>query len=359
MTEAMALYSNVSQVSMLKTVRRNRLLAHPGEVIMPVGQQVTAANIVARAPAISNFQIVEASELIEVQPDDLLEYLLVREGDLISKGAPLMQKKTIFGQNKVFRSPSEGYLHQIRDGCLVIETVGESIELRAMMPGRIVSVIPDQGVVIEAHGSVIQTRWDSGKDGFGKLMFNSPEPDAVLEPNLAGKMIHGMVLVAGSVKNPQVFEQLHELGARGLIVGSISYQLSEIAGQADIPVVATEGLGNKPLSQPIFDLLQQSQGRQASLLSANTGQYAQSGEIVIPLPTTSYPPKPGPEENQLTVGSTVRILHSGSNSLVGKVNRIYEQPKGSPIGIISSGADVEFEDGQIMFVNIHNLDKLF
>ena len=326
---------------------------------MPVGQQVTAANIVARAPDISNFQIVEASELIDVQPDDLLEHLLVKEGDLISKGTPLMQKKTIFGQNKVFRSPAEGYLHQIRDGCLVIEMVGESIELRAMLPGRIVSIVPDRGVIIEAHGSVIQTRWDSGKDGFGKLMFTSPEPDSVLDPDLPGKSIHGMVLIAGRVTTPQVFEHLHDFGARGLIVGSLSYQLSELARQIEFPVVATEGLGEQAISKPIFDLLQQSQGRQASLFSASSGWLGQRGEIVIPLPTTSYPPNPTPEEDQLNVGSMVRILHSGSTPLVGIVKQIYEQPRRSKSGIFSPGADVELEDGQNMFVNIHNLDKLF
>lgn len=359
MTEAISLYSNVSQVRMMKTVRRARLLPHAGEVVTPVGQQVAAANIVARAPVISNFQIVEASELIEVQPDDLLEYLLVREGDLIKKGTPLMQKKTIFGQNKVFRSPADGYLHQIRDGCLVIERIGESIELRAMMPGRVVSIVPERGVIIEAHGSVIQTRWASGQDGYGKLMFASPEPDAILDPNLAGKMIHGMVLVAGRVTKAQVFEHLQNFGARGLIVGSLTYRLSEIARQIDFPVVATEGLGEQTFSQPIFELLQQSQGRQASLFSANKGQHGQRGEIVIPLPTTSYPQKPSPEEDQLTIGSTVRISHSGSKPYVGIVKRIYEQPKRSKAGTFSPGADIEFEDGRIMFVNIHNLDKLY
>lgn len=341
------------------TIRRARVLPYAGEVLAPVGQQVTAANIVARAPVISNFQIVEANELIEVQADDLLEYLLVREGDLLKKGTPLMQKKTLFGHNKVFRSPADGYLHQIRDGCLVIEKIGESVELRAMMAGRVVSTVPERGVVIEAHGSVIQTRWDSGRDGFGKLMFASPEPDGLLDPNLAGRMIHGMVLVAGRVTKPQAFEHLQDLGARGLIVGSLSYRLGEIARQIDFPVVTTEGLGEKAISQPIFDLLQQSQGRQASIFAAQLGQRSQRGEIVIPLPTTSYPQKPAAEADQLTIGSTVRILHSGSKLYVGKVTRLYEQPRRSNAGTFSPGADVEFEDGRIMFVSIHNLDKLF
>lgn len=359
MTETIPLYTNVSLVRLLTTVRRARLLPHAGEVITPVGQQVSAANIVARAPIISNFQIVEASELLEIQPDDLPEYLLVREGDLIQKGTPLMQKKSIFGRNKIFRSPTEGYLHQIRDGCLVIERVGEAIELRAMLPGRVVSIIPERGVIVETHGSLIQTGWDSGKDGFGKLMFATQEPGAVLEPNLAGNLIHGMVLVAGRVTKVQVFEHLHNFGVRGLIVGSLSFELGEKAKEFEFPVMATEGLGEQPISQPIFELLQQSQGRQTSLLAAQTGEHSRRGEVVIPLPTTNYPEAPSPDEVQLTVGSTVRIIQSGSDSLIGKVKRVYTQPRWSNSGTYTPGADIEFEDGRMTFVSIYNLDKLF
>lgn len=352
-------FANVSHVQLLTTVRRIRRLPYAGEVVMPIGQEVSAASVIARASVLSNFQIIQASDILEVKPEELGNYLLVKEGELLQKGTPLMEKPALFGRNRLFRSPSSGYLHQIRDGCLVIERTGEMIELRAMVSGRVVSIIPERGVIIETHGSFIQTHWDNGKDGFGKLMFGANSPQGILEAETIGRSYHGAVIVAGSVERPKVFENLQESGARGLVVGSLSSLLADAARQASFPVMATEGIGRRPMAQPVFNLLQQSQGRQTSILAAEKGIRPQRGEIIIPLPTASYPGPPTAELEMISLGSTVRILQTGHSSPVGKVVRLHDRPRKTPLGQLVLGADVELDDGNRMFVPVHNMDKLF
>ena len=81
-----------------------------------------------------------------------------------------MRGPATIGRAKVYRCPADGTLVRVRDGCLVLQRSDREEELRAMLSGRVVSVIPERGVVIEAVGSLVQGVWDSGHSGVGKLV---------------------------------------------------------------------------------------------------------------------------------------------------------------------------------------------
>ena len=218
----MAVHTRVTRLESLATVRRARRLPYPGEVLTPVGQQVGPTQVVARAPDYMDYQILRASDVLEVKVEDLEQYLLVDVGTLIEKGTPLMRRPGIFGRSKIFRSPVEGYLNLIHDGCLVVQRVGELIELRAQLPGRIVSIIPERGVIIEAIGALIQAVWDSGKDGYGRILKASDSAEGTVQANLIGGQARGAVLVAGTATDLDLLHNFEDQGVRGMIVGSLT-----------------------------------------------------------------------------------------------------------------------------------------
>ena len=353
----MEFYTSVIKVRMLTTVRRARVLPRSGDVVVPIGQDVNPTHVVANATDISSYQILPAANLLDIPAEKLSEHLLVKDGDALKRGTPLMRKSGLFGRAKVYRSPVEGLLHQVRDGCLIIEKAGELIELRAMLPGKVVSVIPGRGVIIETIATQIEGIWDSGKDGFGRIRLGTEFNYLELEPNRIGSVGHDSVIVAGKVSESTSLESLEELGVRGLIVGGLNSQLYHRAHEFSYPIIVTDGFGRQDMAEPIFDLLKQSEGRQASLLSSEEKPRKQKSEIIIPLPTTHDNSRLASSQISLDVGSSVRARRLEKNS-TGKVVRTFTQPRKTKVGALLPGAAVEFSEDDVKFIPFRNLDLI-
>ena len=351
----MTIHTRVTRLDGLATVRRARRLPYPGDVLTPVGQQVGPVQVVARAPDYMDYQILRASDVLEVKAEDLEQYLLVEVGTLIEKGTPIMRRPGMFGRSKIFRSPVEGYVNLIHDGCLVVQRVGELIELRAQLPGRVVSIIPERGVIIEAIGALIQAVWDSGKDGYGQLMKASDSADGTVQAELIGNQARGTVLVAGTATDLDLLNHFEEQGVRGLIVGSLTEAMCNAVGDLAFPVIATDGIGDMPMAEPIFHHLSQSAGRDVSLLAADHGPRSQPVEIFIPLPAARQGEV---RVNAVDVGSTVRVLRPGGDLSVGTVIRLQPLPHKNSLGTPLPGADVELNGGERKFVPYTNLELL-
>ena len=351
----MTVHTRVTRLDGLTTVRRARRLPYPGEVLTPVGQQVGPVQVVARAPDYLDYQILRASDVLEVKAEDLDQYLLAEVGTLVEKGQPLMRRPGLFGRSKIFRSPLEGYLNLIHDGCLVIHRVGELIELRAQVPGRVVSIIPERGVVIEAIGALIQAVWANGKDGYGRLLKASESAEATMQAELIGSQARGAVLVAGRANDFDLLTRLEEQGVRGLIVGGLTEEMRRATRKLTFPVIATEGIGDMQMAQPIFHHLSQSEGRDVSLLAADHGPRSQPVEIIIPLPAT----RPGDVlPKAVDVGSMVRVLRPGGEPSIGTIVRLQHLPQKNTLGKPMPGADVEFNGGERKFVPYTNIELL-
>lgn len=354
----MEFYTSMTKVRMLTRIRRARLLPRLGEVVVPIGQEVNPVHVLARATDVTSYQILRAANLLGIPDKDLGEYLLVKEGDLLKRGTPLMRKPGLFGRAKVYRSPVEGVLLQVRDGCLVMEKTGGLIELRAMMSGRVSSIVPGRGAMLETVATQIEGIWDSGKEGFGRLSIATESNDIELDPNNIGRAGHGSVIVAGKITQLDSLEALEELNVRGLIVGGLPSQLYQKASTFPFPIIVTDGIGQQVMSQPIFDLLRQSEGRQASILSSSEKPRKQRSEIIIPLPTTHNIDQLKSSQSTITVGSQVRVWRMADDGATGRVARVYVHPRKTKVGALLPGADVEFSTGNIQFIPFRNLDLI-
>ncbi len=354
----MTVYTNATRIRLLTNIRRARLLPRAGEVVVPVGQDVNPVHVIARAIDASSYQVLRASEILNVPADKITELLLVKEGASLKRGTPLLRKSGFMKRDKVYRSPIEGTLRQVRDGFLIMEPTGGLIEMRAMIPSRVVSIVHSRGVVLETFGSQIQVVWDSGKDGFGQLRVATESPADELTPEAIKLDVHGSILVAGHVSQMETLKQLEELNARGLIVGSIPSKITDVAQSFSYPILVTDGIGSQAMAAPIFELLVQSSGRQAALFSSQSGHQGHRGEIVISLPSSAGMEQYASSTDTLSLGSQVRVWRVGLDSRIGKVMRIYNQPRKNNLGMQLPGADVRFDDGEINYIPLGNIDLL-
>jgi hypothetical protein len=334
-------------------IRRERLLPIAGEVIAIEGQEVSPIQVVARTPRNTDYQIIPASEQLRLDPATLTDYLQVEPGAAIETGTLLLQKKG-FPRNKNLFSPVSGLFLGTRNGRLILRQSPEWIELRAMMRGRVVRIIANRGVELEANGSLIEAVWGSGKDTYGNLKLIARTADAPLTSDMLTSETAGQILVVGHLDDAELLEQADKNNVRGIVAGSIRANLLAAAAAVSFPILITDGVGKQRMAAPIFQLFLQAEKEEATLFGQSTP--TQRPEIVIPLSGTAAAAAQGTEP--LAVGQAVRILRAPHRNEVGEIIRVYERARTTTVLSSIYGADVQLPDGSITFVPFANLDAL-
>ncbi|HSM55351.1 MAG TPA: hypothetical protein VK879_04280 [Candidatus Sulfomarinibacteraceae bacterium] len=337
-------------------IRRERLLPRAGEVVVTPGQEVNPVQVVARTSHQRGFTIVDAADILDVSPADVPKYLLVEEGAAVQKKKPLLQKKGMFG-SKSYSSPVNGILYQVSHGRLILQQTSDLIELRAMIRGVVAGYLGSRGVIIETQGSLIQGIWGSGREGFGTIKIASERNDAPLRKEHIGADARGAVLVAGYIDRPGVLEEAESNSVRGVIVGSVPTGMLHTLPALRFPIIVTEGFRQQPMAPPIFRLLQQSEGREASLFGADTGTWSRP-EIVIPLPASDAVQQTADTLQPLAVGQRVRLLRAPHAGAVGEVIAVYERARATEVGFRMPGATVAINEEEVLFVPYPNLDLI-
>ena len=348
----MALTPSVTTIRPLTRIRQERLLPQAGEIVVRRGQQVTPVQVVARASQQRGYTIIAAADLLGVAPEDVADYLLVEEGAAVQRQKPLLRKPGLLRQRRL-TSPVNGVLHQVRSGRLILQQTPDLLEVRAMMHGVVAGFIANRGVMIETRGTLIQGSWSSGREGFGALRMVAEAADEPLRGAHIDVDARGAILVAGRIARGDVLEEAEENSVRGVVAGSAPATLMEAMRHVRFPVVLTEGFGRESMAGPIFDLLGQSEGRDASLFDGRSGR----PEIVIPLPAPQeeeLPVRPEP----LTVGGRVRVLRAPHAGEVGEVVAVHNRSQNTTIGLRAAGADVALPDGKVVFIPFANLDLI-
>lgn len=341
-------------VESLMTIRRKRLLPGRGDVVVRPGQEVSEVQVVARAPQRSDFHIIPASETLRISPSELRKRLVVEEGATVEQGGVLVEKRGLFG--KPLLSPMDGIFYRVSKGRIVLQRTADWIELRALMRGRVVDQVPERGVILEADGSLIQAVWSSGKESQGKLITVAKSGGEHITAKQIGEEHMGGVLVGGVINDRETLAKGDQMGIHGIVAGSIHEDLRDVARNLSYPVLLTDGFGSTGMAEPFYELLQQSEGRLASLFGQMEPDETGRPEIVI---VASAEPKVGsPDLPPLAVGRQVRILRRPYWGRVGEVVRMYERIQTTSIGTRTHGADVRLTDGQELFVPYVNLEVM-
>jgi hypothetical protein len=347
-----------THVMPLTTIRCERLLPWPGEVLVSTGQKVDPSDVVARAGQPRPHLVVDVVKKLRISQEEAERSILKGPGATIRQGDLLAQYKEGFWGSRKIGSPVQGTVVAIRAGRMLIEPAPTLYELRAALSGLVVAATPGFGVAIETPGALIQGIWGSGREGYGVLKIGVMERDATMAAQQIDVSHHGTILVCGAGLDLALLEKAQELQVRGLIVGGVPAKLLKHVARQIIPVIATEGIGQFPISASIFTLLEANEGRETTILAATPQRWeSRRPEIIIPLPAAlASPPAPPGAAGTLTAGQKVRIRRAPYWGKSGTLKTLYDRPRKLENDLRQLGADVVLEDGTVVFVPYVNLD---
>ena len=322
-------------------VRKERRLPIKGELKVREGDAVKADDIVAKTNLPGNVHMVKVANRLNISPADIIDVLLVKEGDTLNKGDMIAETQGLFGFFKSeLKSPVSGQIESISDvtGQIVMREEPLPVEVDAYVSGTVLDVIQGEGVTIESEAAYVQGIFGIGGEARGNLEVISTSRDNELSIEDINENHSGKIVVGGSFVSLEAYKKALKLKVKGIVVGGFNYfDLEEIlgyrlgvaiTGTEDLvtSLILTEGYGNIKMSDRTYDLLKAHDGK---FVSINGATQIRAGvirpEIVIPLGDNEMPSDTTTEKEKLGIesGSLVRVIRA---PYFGKIGNVIELP---------------------------------
>lgn len=369
------------RVTELTELRRERILPLQGDVLVELGQKVSADEIVARTELPGPVKTINVVNLLGIEASQINEYMLKRVGDSFEQGEIVAESKLLFGlkflsflQTRVV-AEFDGMVDNISPitGQVILRHPPRKVQLTAYIDGMIVDVLPGVGAVVETSGSFIQGIFGIGGEMVGEIKMAVESPHDVLDANMIKPEYQNKVIVGGSLFTAEAFERATQVGVRGVIVGGfhdkvlrniLGYDLGvAITGteQLGLTLVMTEGFGKINMAQKTFDLLKKREGDRASISGATQ---IRAGvirpEVIIPsLDKAIEQDRSRVQENVGTqIGNSIRCIRDPYFGQLAIVKELI-----SDLRVVESGTkvrvlEVEFEDGTAGIVPRANIEMI-
>ena len=103
--------------------------------------------------------MLKVNNILNIEPQDVKNCLLVKEGDSVKKGDKIAETPGLFGMFKsAVDSPVDGTIESISDttGRVVFEGSPMPVEVDAYVSGEVGEVIENEGIVVNSKASFIQ-----------------------------------------------------------------------------------------------------------------------------------------------------------------------------------------------------------
>ena len=321
------------------SVEKERRLPLKGEVLVEKGIDVTPEKIVARTHLPGNVQMVNVANLLNVDAQDVPEFMLVDIGNNISQGDLVAETKGIFGLFKSeAKSPVNGVLESISNvtGQIVIREAPIPVEVDAYMNGNVSQIMDKEGVVITSNAVFIQGIFGMGGENRGDLHVLVDSREKELNEDMITTDMKGSIIVGGSHISLNAYKKAISMGVAAVVVGGFNYHdLKDIlgytlgvaiTGSEDIgtSLIITEGYGKIPMGARSFDILKKNDGR---FTSVNGATQIRAGvirpEIVIPFnDIDGLDSAVKKNETGITEGSLVRVIRSPYFGQIGTVKSL-------------------------------------
>ena len=370
----MAAYTPGLKVSRRMRHRARRVLPLPGEVLVQVGQQVTATQTIARAQMPGHVTPLNVAGGLGVPAGEVPDAMLRPVGAEVAVGELLARSKGIFGMLRTdYRSKSAGTIETISGvtGQVILRGAPNPLTLTAYLAGEVVEVMHGEGAVIEAEVAFVQGIFGIGGEAFGEIVLACTAPTEELHADLITPAMQGKVVVGGARMTGDAVRKAMAVGAAAVVGGGLDdadlravlgYDLgvavtgSEALGTT---LIMTEGFGDIAMADRTFRLLAEHAGR---LAAVNGTTQIRAGvlrpEIVIPLgPAAAQEPVAATATaGLLAPGTAVRIIRDPHFGLIGDVTALPSEPALLASGSKARVLDVRLDSGLTVTVPRANVE---
>jgi len=291
-------YTPGLRVAAQTNLRKSRRLPLTGNVVVEVGDFVSADDIVARTELPGDVTPLNIVNTLGIVAEDAPHCMTKEIGEKVEFNEVIAESSSFFGLFKsTAKAPVDGTLESVSDvtGQVIIRQEPVPVELRAYVDGKVVDILEKEGVVIETNCSFIQGIFGIGGESSGKIQVITENQNQPLEPSLLNESHAGKIVVGGNLITLDTIEKAKQLGVKGLVAGGINdtdlkeilgYDIGvAITGSEDIglAIVVTEGFGEISMAERTFKLLKENEGRKASI---NGATQIRAGvirpEVIIP-----------------------------------------------------------------------------
>ena len=365
-------YTPGLKVKRSMTVDKMRRLPIFGEVLVDAGTTVEHDTLVARTEISGDPEIVKVAMKLGVEAEDIPRYMKVKIGDAIEEGGQMAFYSALFGLiKKEVTSPIAGTIESISEitGQVIVRGKPVPVEIDSYIPGKVVNVLPREGVVIETNAAFIQGIFGIGGESYGRIRIAVESSEDDLTADLIKPEDKGAVLIGGSMITMKALRKAVEFGVSCIVVGGVrhddltSFIGTEIGvaitGHEDVGItlIVMEGFGKMRMSQRTFDLLKSFEGYYASV---NGATQIRAGvlrpEIIIPHEITTR----GSSEDELSAGmvpgTPVRIIRQPYFGAIGTVVRLPVELQQLESESYVRVLDVELDDGTVVTVPRANVE---
>ena len=315
-------------------VSEERRLPLLGDILVEEGASVAYDTIVARTTVPGDPELVKFTATLGIDQNEIHDFIFKKEGDMLQKGEVFGRYKAWFGLiNREVTSPMDGEIESISKltGQVIIRPEPVPVEVNAYIPGKVVGIMPREGVVVATQAAFIQGILGLGGEAHGEVRIVVDSPEDELTAERISEDDKGRILIGGSLITLGAFKRAVDVGVSGLVAGGMNYtDVTEIMGEAigvaitgheeiGTTLIITEGFGKMNMSTRTFDLLKSFEGYVAAI---NGATQIRAGvlrpEIIIP-----HEEKEELEKESLSAGMTagtpVRIIREPNFGAIGEV----------------------------------------
>ena len=351
-----------------------RQLPLKGEVLVEVGDSVSADTVVASTHIPGNVQMLNVARQLNVEVEAVAGCMLVKVDEKIQKGQVIAESKGLFGYFKTqLKSPIDGSFANVSNitGQALFSEPPIAIEVDAFTAGTIKEIMPQEGVIVNSKGALIQGILGIGGESHGQIVLAVDSRDEVITKDKLNDSHTGKIVIAGSYLPLDVFTHAQTLGINGIVVGGFDYDaLSSILGynlgvavtgseELGISLMITEGFGEIAMAEGTFNLFKEFEGKFASI---NGSTQIRAGVIrpEVMIPHTEDIDSTELKESDMIISenSPVRVIRA---PYFGKVGTVVSLP--APLVQMESEtmarvAEIKFEGGDIVTIPRANLEMI-
>lgn len=339
-------------------LRRRRQLPQLGEVLVAQGDVVEPLDVVARTTQSGGLALLNVSRELGAGARPADAFLAGKPGQMLLRGETLARRRFFLGlRERKVTAPGDARLLSSYGPWVYLARSPSMVEVLAGYRGRVVEVHQGWGVVLEIRGALLQGVWGGGGESIGVLRLLGPHPEESVGPERVDERCRGAIAVAGAGVSARALGRLEDVGARGLIAGSLSLDSFPLCSSVSFPVLITEGVGAWSMARPAWELLEGLQGREASLVGRPVNAWEDEWPEVF-VPGTGEHAPAEPAVTGLAAGQRVRVARDPHAGRVGWIESLAAWPQPIESGARLEVAVVALEGGGRAAIPLANLEPI-
>ena len=331
-------YTPGLRVTSRTKITKKRILPLKGDVVVSLGDKVAPETVVARTEIPGPVEPVNVANILGVPPEDVMEAMLKKVGDVVEEGEIIAKSKSFFGLfTSAAKAKITGTIENISHitGQVLLRGAPMPVEVKAYLSGKVTEIFENEGVAVTTWGSFMQGIFGIGGETHGPIKMVSKSTSEILTEKEIDDSCKGYIIVGGSLVTAGGLNKAISVGAVGIVVGGfndkdlrdfLGYDLGvAITGneKKGITLVVSEGFGEINMAQKTYDLMKSNEGKMACI---NGATQIRAGvirpEVVLPFDEDIDKEFATDQQENLglTTGSLVRVIREPFFGRLGKVS---------------------------------------